>query len=112
MCFFGSLSQALTFKVIYIHSVLVVAASGANLGATLSLVVSLEVVDPWARRRLKTKALAMFLSTGYSWSAETVNYSARLLFIVALCKTLVRVDHRILQTWDFKRGVKKRGIWK
>ena len=71
--FFGSLSQVLTVRVIYIYSVLVVAASGANLGATVRLVVSLDVVDPSARRRLKAEKLAMVLSTGYSWSAETVN---------------------------------------
>ena len=96
MCFFGSLSQVLTVRVIYIQSVLVVAASGANVGATLRLVVSLDVVDLSARRRLKTKTLAMVLSTGYSWSAEALNYSARLLVIVALWQTLDRVDQRIL----------------
>ena len=64
--FFGSLSQVLTFRVIYFNSVLVVAASGANVGATVRLVVSLDVGDPSARRRLETEKVAMVLSTGYS----------------------------------------------
>ena len=96
MCVFGSLSQVSTVRVVYIHSVLVVIASDAIVGATVRLVVSLDVVDPLARRRLKTEKLAMVMPTGYSWSAETVNYSARLLVIVALWQTLDHIDHRIL----------------
>ena len=102
--FFGSLIQDLTFRVIYIHSLLVVADSGANVGATVRLVVSLDVVDTWARRRLKARKLAMFLSTGYSRSAETGNYSARLLVIVALWQAIDRVDHRILSDLGLQTG--------
>ena len=108
--FFGSLSQFITVRVIYIHSVLEVPASGANVGATVRLVVSLDVVDPLARRRLKTEKLAMVMSTGYSWSAETVNYSARLLVIVALWKTLDRVDHRILSDLGLQTGLYQRVV--
>ena len=81
--FFGSLSQVLTVRVIYIHSVLVVTSSGVTVGATVRLAVSLDVVDPSARRGPKTEKLAMVMSTGYSWSAETVNYFARPLVIAA-----------------------------
>ena len=96
---------------------LVVAASGANVGATVRLVVSLDVVDPLARRRLKTEKLAMVMSTGYSWSAETGNYSARPLFIVLLWQILDRVDHRILsdlglQTGRYQRGVMRLSKWR
>ena len=75
---------------------LVVSASSATVGAMVRLVVSHDVFDPSARRRLKTETLAMVLATGYSWLTETVNYSARLLVIVALWQTLDRVDHRVL----------------
>ena len=110
MCVFGSLSQVSTVRVVYIHSVLVVIASDAIVGATVRLVVSLDVVDPLARRRLKTEKLAMVMSTGYSWSAETVNYSARLLVIVELWQTLDRVDHRILSDLGLKTGRYQRGF--
>ena len=83
---------------------LVVSTSGANVGATVRLVVSPDVVDPSARRRLKAEKLAIVLSTGYSWSAETGYYSARLLVIVALWQTLVRVDHRILSDLGLQTG--------